>query len=171
MIVHVITSQINIICIFEPTLLKKATQIAKSPHCGHKKLVRYLSQSKLGAYFQLVWDLQDINKKIFTGLYRQTLPQCLPTNLQSIFLYSKLDQVNIVHVSYRQSQCNCKFSLTQGPGRETRCNRLFQHLSWLACCGDLSAAGLPANTSLLTAVLQLAVYYCGGPRFQPPRRW
>lgn len=44
MIVYVITSQINIICVFEPTLRKKATQIAKSPHCGHKKLVKYFQK-------------------------------------------------------------------------------------------------------------------------------
>lgn len=62
--------------------------------------------------------------------------------------------------------CVCTCSLAQGPGTEARCNRLFQRLGLLPCCGDLSAAGRPANTSPLATVLQLAVYYRRGPR--PP---
>lgn len=90
----------------------------------------------------------------------------------SVHLYTcPTDQVRCIVYLFlpgRVHVCECAFSLTQGPGTEARCNRLFQRLGWLARCSDLSAAGRPANTSLLTAVLQLAVYYCRGPRLRPP---
>lgn len=74
-----------------------------------------------------------------------------------------------VYFLQAQCVCVCVCSLLQGPGTEVTSNRLFQHLGWPACCSDLSAAGRPAYTSALTAVLQLAVYYCRGPPLRPLR--
>lgn len=115
----------------------------------------------------------------FRGLFSRTKGLFVPTTLNRQFCPVRQRQ----SLSHRVCACPegqlrapvcipagrvCVISLTQGPGTEARCNRLFQHLGWLACCSDLSAAGCPANTSPLTAVLQLAVYYCRGPQLRPP---
>lgn len=101
-----------------------------------------------------------------------TVSACPPVHLCSSTHVQRVKTAHAANTYFPQANCACvymwvcvcKFTLTQGPGTEARCNRLFQHLGWLACCSDLSAAGRPANTSLLTAALQLAVYYCRGPR-------
>lgn len=63
-----------------------------------------------------------------------------------------------------------EFSLTEAPGTEARCNRLFQHLGWLACCSDLSAAGHPANISL-HCTPSISSLLLQGPSASAPRRW